>query len=312
MKICLAILGIAVPFLLIGSCSNTSYPIDLSGGHNPVISTEGLADPTIIRYQDRYYLYPTSDSLGYDTYASDDLLNWTKAACAFNHEGPNVWAPDVYCDPSDDQFYLYYSADFRIGMAVADNPLGPFEDRGTFIEQAIDAHLFRDEDGHLYLYYEGFAESGSQILLQHMSTPLDPVGEPILLLEPEGWERGIIGVTEGPWMLKKDSTYYLMYSGNVFYTADYAIGYATSSSPTGPFTRFPGNPIVSKRDGVFGPGHHSVVETPDNGLVIVYHQKASAETGWDRFISIDRMGFDDTGQIWVTATPLNSSRMSKS
>lgn len=301
------LLLIAFP-LIFGSCSKSTQTFELSGSHNPIIPIEGLADPTVIQHEGRYYLYPTSDGFGYDVYTSDDLLNWTKSARTFDHQGPNVWAPDVYFDSSERVFYLYYSADFSIGVAVAESPLGPFEDRGILIEGAIDAHLFEDEDGQLYLYYEGFADSGSRIVVRRMNTPLMPEGEQILLLEPEGWERGAAAITEGPWMLKRDDIYYLMYSGNACFTTDYAIGYATSSSPTGPFIRFAGNPIVSKDDGLFGPGHHSVAETPDGELVIVYHQKASAETGLDRFVCIDRMGFDDNGHIWVTPTMLNPNR----
>lgn len=290
---------------VLGGCGSSSTPDALAGGHNPVIETQGLADPHAILHQGRYYLYPTGDGRGYDVYVSNDLLTWTKAARAFDHDTTAVWAPDVYYDEEGGRFYLYYSAMLQIGVAIADSPLGPFVDQGVLIESAIDAHLFRDDDGALFLYYEGFV-GGSKILVRQMRSFTELEGEPVELLAPQGWEAPIV---EGPWILKRNDTYYLMYSGNVFSTEDYAIGYATSLSPTGPFVRYPGNPIVSKADGVIGPGHHSVVHAPDGGLAIVYHQKRTAEVAADRFLAVDRMGFDADGVIWTRPTPLNPERL---
>jgi beta-xylosidase len=38
-------------------------------------------------------------------------------------------------------------------VAVADRPDGKFVDHATFFQNAIDAHLFRDDNGKYYLYY---------------------------------------------------------------------------------------------------------------------------------------------------------------
>ncbi|MDL1872546.1 hypothetical protein FBR05_10095, partial [Deltaproteobacteria bacterium PRO3] len=73
-------------------------------------------------------------------------------------------------------------------------------------------------------------------------------------------------VAEGPWMLKRKGVYYLMYSGSGADGPDYAIGYATSKSPLGPFTKHAGNPIAKRGNGVFGPGHHCVITGPDGKL----------------------------------------------
>lgn len=291
--------------------------------HNPIVETMELADPHVIRHGGRYYLYATDGSggyLGYDVYLSEDLADWAKGPRVFEHPGPNVWAPDVFADPDSGLFYLYYSADRDIGVAVADGPQGPFEDRGILVEQAIDAHLFRDEDGKLFLYYseakpipEYIFEDGlgSALMVQPMQSPLEAAGTPpVELLRPEGWERflGIVGICEAPWMLKRGGVYYLMYSGNAASSVDYAVGYATGSSPTGPFTRFDGNPVLSKSEGILGPGHHAVVETPDGGLAMVYHQKTTEDFLWfafgDRVLCADRMGFDEKDRIWVAPTPL--------
>ena len=283
--------------------------------HNPVIATRGLADPAVLLHEGTYFLYPTGDSRGFDVYLSTDLRNWRKGPRVLEPGGLNVWAPDIFRDPEDGRFYLYYSANYRIGVAIASDPRGPFEDRGILLEDAIDPHMFRDEDGRYFLYYEALTDVKQtlkrlsipvgRIFVQAMAGPLETSGEPRLLLEPDtGWERGWFRIVEGPWMLKRDGSYYLMYSGNATFSADYAIGYATASSPTGPFEKHPGNPIVAKGGGVFGPGHHAIAEGPDGATWLVYHQKASSDWAWDRFICIDQITFGADGEIQATPTPM--------
>ena len=285
--------------------------------HNPVIAVRGLADPSVIRHEGRYYLYPTGDTRGYDVYESDDLFHWVKGPRVFSSEQPNLWAPDVFRDPSDGRFYLYYSANFRVGVAVAEHPRGPFEDRGLLIEDAIDAHMFRDDDGRYYLYYESLhfwsdirrlRFPTGRIFAQPMRGPLTKEGDPVRVLEPDQrWERRWLNITEGPWMLKREGVYYLMYSGSAAFTAHYGIGYATATSPLGPFEKSPDNPIVKTGGGMFGPGHHSVVAGPDAGLWLVYHQKASDDWAWDRFVCIDRLWFDDAGRLRASPSPMRAA-----
>src|ERR1019366_6049012 len=110
-------------------------------------------------------------------------------------------------------------------------------------------------------------------------------------------------VTEGPFMLKHNGNYYLMFSGSGADSPNYGIGYATSKSPTGPlppnyghgyptsksptgpFVKNPGNPIVHRGGKVLGPGHHCVVEGPDGKLWLDYHQKWKAERNFHRFLA---------------------------
>ena len=81
-----------------------------------------------------------------------------------------------------------------------------------------------------------------------MSSPLETDGDPIELLSLESWERflGIVGIIEGPWMLKRCGVYYLMYSGNATSSVDSAVGYATAVNPLGPFSKYAGNPVLTK------------------------------------------------------------------
>jgi hypothetical protein len=59
---------------------------------------------------------------------------------------------------------------------------------------------------------------------------------------------------------------------------------------------------VKRGNGVFGPGHHSVVTGPDEELWMVYHQQNSEEIGWKRFLAIDPLWFDDQGVIHARTT----------
>ncbi len=265
---------------------------------NPVIATVGLADPHVIEHEGTYYLYPTHDGRGYDVYTSTDLVHWEKKARCFEDARGGVWAPDVFHHTGGDgKFYLYYTAgplDAKlIGVAVAESPLGPFENKGTLIEKAIDAHMFADEDGRLYLYYVDVSMPNN-IRAQPMAGPLRKRGDSVALVAPTAhWERAHGAVAEGPWMLKHEGRYYLMYSGSGADGPDYAIGYATAESPVGPFEKYTGNPIARRGGDVFGPVHHCVVEGPDGGLWMVYHQKANSEINWRRFIAIDPLCFEN-------------------
>lgn len=270
---------------------------------NPIIDLPGAADPTVIRYQGKYYMYPTTDSRGYDVFVSDDLVHWNRKPKCFTDPRRGAWAPDVFHHArGDGKFYLYYTVNKPgggklVGVAVADGPLGPFADRGTLANEAIDAHLFQDDDGALYLYYVDLRQ-GFKIVVQRMADPVRKDGEPKVVIRPtEAWERRKGAVTEGPWMLKHNGVYYLMYSGSGADGPDYAIGYATAKFPLGPFVKHPGNPIVQRGGGVFGPGHHCVVAGPDGRLWMVYHQQNSEKIGWSRFLAIDPLWFDDQGVI---------------
>ncbi|HNT35536.1 MAG TPA: family 43 glycosylhydrolase, partial [bacterium] len=114
--------------------------------------------------------------------------------------------------------------------------------------------------------------------------------------------------TEGPFVIKHKETYYLMYSGNFYGSSAYAIGYATASHPLGPWTKHQGNPILKQTDRVSGPGHNSVVASPDGTeFFIVYHTHQSFAGGGARQLAIDRLRFvekqESLDELEVVAGP---------
>lgn len=146
---------------------------------NPLMDTNGdpvtMGDPFILHASNgKFYMYGTTDYtfLDFRVYESDDLANWTyKGKCFDPQDGTWTtdvfWAPEVY--ERDGRFYMLHSSNwknnpnnelenFRLGVAVADEPTGPFLemyedpifDPGYPI---IDANLYFADDGKIYLYY---------------------------------------------------------------------------------------------------------------------------------------------------------------
>jgi beta-xylosidase len=270
---------------------------------NPVID-DNLADPVVIFHDGTYYLYATGEvngDNGYRVYVSQDLVTWNRGPVVFRPGPPHIWAPDVCRDPDSGRFYLYYTANRTVGVAEAEGPLGPFTIRRKLFDGAIDAHLFRDDNGRLYLYF--VQVPGFRITVQPMSDPTEPTGRPQVVLQPQTpWETRNGRVTEGPWIIKHDGRYYLIYSGSGASTPDYAVGYATGTSPLGPFVRGENNPIIQRSEGLFGPGHGCAIQDDAGRWWHVYHQKRTARVEWDRFICLDPLHFDKQGRLHGQAT----------
>jgi beta-xylosidase len=100
-----------------------------------------------------------------------------------------------------------------------------------------------------------------------------------------------------------------MYSANFFRGKNYAVGYATSKSPFGPFVKSKYNPILEKNiekgGGVTGTGHNSVVSSPDGKeMLCVYHGRTS-KTGNERVFFIDRMKILPSGRLTIYGPTTN-------
>ncbi len=237
------------------------------------------ADPFILAYEGSYYLYATTAQDGILVQRSDDLQHWQVMGYCLKR-GQSVignggfWAPEITV--KDGKLYMVYVADEHLAIAVANSPLGPFtqEKLGWLSERnAIDGHFFFDDDGKAYLYYVRF-QKGNIICCAPLSDDLLTLKEEeetVLLTPQDEWEKQMANVCEGPFVLKRNGVYYLTYSGSHTASKDYAIGYATSVSPQGPFTRYAGNPIVKRNTLYNGPGHHSFFTDGLGQLLCVYH-----------------------------------------
>lgn len=257
------------------------------------------ADGFILKQGDTYYVYCTTENDlpaftpeypfyetykdghdGIEVHVSKDLINWENKGYCLEKEKNVVgthgfWAPEV--SHYDGKFYMVYTVDEHVTIAVSDNPEGPFEKHvdGYLMEQnTIDGHLFFDDNGDIYLYYVAF-NNDNHICVAKMTDDLKAVEvnyESVLIEAKEAWETVDCRVSEGPFVIKHKGLYYLTYSANHTRSKDYAVGCAVSDKPTGPFVKSENNPILHKFGDIVGTGHHSFMPTEnENKYICIYH-----------------------------------------
>ena len=264
-------------------------------------------DVTVLEEGGKYYMYCT----GGGAWVSDNLLNWEFHAV----QGVPV-APDIV--KYQGKFYLSGNSD---NLFVADNPLGPFQDLGPFkntgpVEEGwnggFDTKIFVDDDGQPYLFWPGRGISGiygvrldPKDLTRFAEKPVHLFGfNPMHAWERYGEKNEYPGVAwiEGPWVIKRDGIYYLEYSASGTQWKTYAEGYYTATSPLGPYTYAPNNPLLRKTEGlVTGTAHGSIVQAPDGEWWQFYTIVLSNPPGGRR-IGMDRVHFDGDGLMSCTVT----------
>ena len=159
-----------------------------------------------------------------------------------------------------------------MAIAVSESPTGPFiklTDR-WLRNRTIDGHLLFDDDGSIYIYFADL-KNNNRIFAGKMSADLTEIEyecENVLIEATEPWETLDCRVAEGPFVLKHKGLYYLSYSVNHTRCEDYAVGYAVSDKPFGPFVRAENNPILHKPADLVGTGHHSFMPTADKDKYI--------------------------------------------
>lgn len=356
-RLCMILLPVS--FLMgctAGSEKRAPEPVTYS---NPL--SVAFGDPFILSASDgKYYLYGTGGvEKGFGAYSSDNLADWQYEGQVYSGDNPqswtlkNYWAPEVY--EIDGKYYLFFSADwkenptgelenFRIGVAVADKPTGPFleiSDKPLFDPgyPIIDANILQ-HDGKTYLYYSRCcykhpveSEVAQWAREQNLFKEIEEswvygveisddftsvIGEPVLLLQPPTtmddpqteWESRSVTAgevnrrwTEGSFAFPHEGKIYMMYSANFFGGEHYAVGYAVSDDPLGPFVKAANNPVLEKNTDnggeVTGTGHNMIFWSKnDQKMYTVYHGR-TRQTGDERVVFIDEVQIDDQGLLTV-------------
>jgi beta-xylosidase len=277
-------------FFIIESCiAVAQQKNDSLYSGNPVFPG-WYADPEAEVFGKEYWIYPTYSApfdkqVFFDAFSSPDLVHWTK-----HHYYFFFGANDIQ---SDKQYG-------GIGVAIADNPAGPFRDHlghpliNAFHNgaQPIDQFAFKDHDGTYYLIYGGWKRCNI-VRLKNDFTGFLPFSDSTVYKEitPEGY-------VEGPFMFHRNGKYYFMWSEGGWTGPDYSVAYAIGDTPFGPFKR-KGKILQQDPAIATGAGHHSVINVPGTDeWYIVYHRRPLTETDPNsRVTCIDHMYFDKDGFI---------------
>lgn len=275
--------------------------------HAPASVLQGVyADPNIAVFGNRFYIYPTTDgtkgwlSTQFTCWSSPNLVNWKNEGVILDLPVDLTWAKVRAWAPTiaekNHQYYFYYAADVNIGVAVASKPTGPFKDplgkplvrKGFRRGQMIDPMVFTDDDGTPYLYWG----NGQCNIVKLNPDMISFDTTAVVSVKPQGYN-------EGPFMIKRKGVYYLMWSEYDTRDPRYSVAYATSTSPTGPFTKAVGYTVLKGKGVVKGAGHHSVIQIPGKDeWYIAYHRfKIPGGDGYNRETCISLMHFDAEGHI---------------
>ena len=275
---------VSVVFLLGIVFNILPYSADIPNGQDIL-----LADPTILHENGKYYLYGTttggieSPKNGFLVYESNNLYNWKSKGYALRKEDAygdkGFWAPQVF--KNGEKYGMVYTANENIAIAFSDSPLGPFINKQkshykSKIKQ-LDPFVFFDE-GKVYLYYTRRVQEGNEIYVSELSNDLKNIKEVTTqkcIATDQSWEDtdGIEPRSnQGPSVIKINKTYYMFYSANNFRSPKYGVGYATGSSPLGPWNKSAQNPIIdSKLIDQNGPGHGDIFYDDKKNLKYVFH-----------------------------------------
>jgi arabinoxylan arabinofuranohydrolase len=278
---------------------------------NP-IGPEGLyiADPTARVWPDgRLYIYGSTDenhhywcSYRHDVLYSDDLLKWDLTRNIFTSKGkqdslphadPLLFAPDAIY--RNGKYYLYFcTPDTTIseGVAVADHPAGPFGNAkkinvGPYKE--IDPTVFIDDDGQAYYYWGQYSLKGAKLKPDMMEIDTASITNGLLNRQEHFFH-------EGSFVFKRKGIYYVVFADESRRDRrPTCLGYATSSSPLGPFT-YRGVIIDNFGcDPESWNNHGSVAEY--KGQWYVFYHRSSQATQVMRRACIEPISFNDDGSI---------------
>jgi len=281
---------------------------------NPFIINQFSADPTARVFNGRVYVFPSHDILAkpgrgrvgwfcmedYHVFSSSNLTDWTDHGVIVSQNKVNwvdstsysMWAPD--CIEKNGKFYFYFPATMKaglgrgsaIGVAIADNPAGPYTPQAEPIKNVhgIDPNLFIDKDGQAYLYWA----MGKIYVAKLKENMLELASDPQVV---EGLPE--VGLKEGPFLFEQNGIYYMTYPHVQNKTE--RLEYATGDNPMGPF-KITGVIMDESPTGCWT-NHQSITKFKDQWYLFYHHNDLSPKFDKNRSARVDSLFFNTDGTI---------------
>ena len=293
---------------------------------NPIIRDQFTADPTARVFNNKVYLYPSHDIMppagqrqdwfcmeDYHVFSSENLTDWTDHGVIVTQnkvpwvrpDSYSMWAPD--CVYRNGKYYFYFPSapaagrgGFAVGVAIADNPEGPFVPEPEPIKgiNGIDPCVLQASDGNAYIFW---GNGRCAKLKENMKELADDTPK-----ETVKWgnrEVEMMGVNclkdlpnrqaEGPFAFEYNGNYYLTYP----YVREKTevLGYAMSKHPMGPY-EYKGIIMAEHPNGCWT-NHHSIVNYKGQWYFFYHTNFFSPKDDKRRSVCIEKLYFNADGTI---------------
>ena len=293
---------------------------------NPVIRDQFSADPTARVFNNKVYLYPSHDIMppqgqrqdwfcmeDYHVFSSENLTDWTDHGMIVTQnkvpwvrkDSYSMWAPD--CVYRNGKYYFYFPSapaegrgGFAVGVAIADNPEGPFIPEPEPIKgiNGIDPCVLQASDGNAYIFW---GNGRCAKLKPNMKELADD--NPKSTVKFGNREMEMVGVNcleglpnrqaEGPFAFEANGWYYLTYPYVRNNTE--VLGYAMSKNPMGPY-EYKGLIMAEHANGCWT-NHHSIVNYKGQWYLFYHHNFFSPRDDKRRSVQIEKLFFNADGTI---------------
>lgn len=336
----LVLYALLASVLLVTGCTNNTpqtpptycNPIDLNYGWGAFRQTmaRAAADPVIVLFKDRYYLFSTHDTGGYRV--SDDLVHWEDIAFdpsieyAAMDNGRYV-APAVATDGN----YIYF---IRLNrnrkekttevIRTNDPESGCWEHIGD-VRRVSDPTLFIDEGRFFIFHGLGVDQSIRCFEVKPETFEEIPDSERILVSFPKkadeytsgyhlgrreiydeidarDWEGRFrwLPSPEGAWVVRHNDKYYMQYATPGTICIWYADILQVADTPDGPYTEVPYNPVSLKAGGfIGGAGHSSVFQDRYGNWWEITSMWVGNRDPFERRLGLFPVSFDAEGRMQV-------------
>ncbi|MCP9199096.1 glycoside hydrolase family 43 protein [Gramella sp. GC03-9] len=294
-----------------------SFGTSFLKAQNPIIQTAYTADPAPMVHDGKVYLYTSHDEDNstwftmddWRLYTTDDMVNWTDHGAVLEYSDfdwglKNAWAPAAI--ERDGKFYLYVPITDRnnqngIGVAVANNPYGPFIDplgkpMVSNSNADIDPAVFIDDDGQAYMFWGNpvcyFVKLREDMIttegeIQQIPNTIEAFGK----REGEKNERRPTTYEEGPWVYKRNDIYYLFFAAGPI---PEHIGYSTSKSINGPW-KYQGK-LMPTEGGSFT-NHPAIIDYKGKTYFFYHNAGLPGGSGFNRSVCVQEIEFNEDGSI---------------
>jgi hypothetical protein len=178
------------------------------------------------------------------------------------------------------------SGAMAIGVAVADSPLGPFEDAiGKPLiansREDIDPTVFIDDDGQAYMYW-----GNPNVYYVKLNEDMISYSGEITKIESKAKNY-----QEGPWVYKRGEHYYMAYASTC---CPEGIGYSMSRSPAGPW-EFKGQ--IMDPDPVSSGNHPGIIDYKGSSYLFGFNYDLSRVGVERRSVCVDKLTYNEDGTI---------------